>query len=137
VENLGCNNSFNVDLLAASGVDSIVWLTGDIANPTQLLMSMTGEVITVNCGGPVCCPIGFDTEIVVTDAGCPDSEDGAIDLEPEDGTPPYTYDWSNGETTQDISGLGPGVYEVTITDANDCTEELVITVDFVTDAPEA
>lgn len=137
VENIGCNNSFNVDLLAASGVDSIVWLTGDIANPTQLLMSTGGEVITINCGGPVCCPIGFDTEIAVTDAGCPGSEDGAIDLEPEDGTPPYIFDWSNGENTEDISGLAPGVYMVTITDANDCTEALTITVDFVTEAPPA
>lgn len=137
VENLGCTNSFNVDLLAASGIDSILWLTGDIANPTLLPISLSGEVITIDCGGPVCCPIGFDTDIMITDAGCPDNEDGAIDLEPEDGTPPYTYDWSNGETTQDISGLAPGVYEVTITDANDCTEELTITVDYISDAPNA
>jgi len=137
VENLGCTNSFNVDLLAASGVDSIIWLTGDIANPTILPISLSGEVITIDCGGPVCCPIGFDTDIMITDAGCPDNEDGAIDLEPEDGTPPYTYDWSNGATTQDISGLAPGIYEVTITDANDCTEELTITVDYISDAPDA
>ncbi|HSF88407.1 MAG TPA: hypothetical protein VLA46_03260, partial [Saprospiraceae bacterium] len=72
IEDIGCSNTINLDLLVASGLDSIVWLTGDIANPTHILLSMSGEAITINCGGGVCCPIGFDTDIIVTDATCPD-----------------------------------------------------------------
>ncbi|WP_118975858.1 DUF7619 domain-containing protein [Taibaiella koreensis] len=37
------------------------------------------------------------------------------------GTPPYTYLYSNGGTTQGQNGLAPGAYVVTITDANGCT----------------
>ena len=36
------------------------------------------------------------------------------------GTGPYTYLWSNGETTQLITGLTQGVYTCTVTDANGC-----------------
>ncbi|HZG00123.1 MAG TPA: SprB repeat-containing protein, partial [Chitinophagales bacterium] len=36
------------------------------------------------------------------------------------GTAPYTFQWSNGGTTTSITGLCPGVYWVTITDAIGC-----------------
>ena len=55
IENIGCSNALSLDLLVSSGIDSIVWLTGDIADPTNILMSLTGEAITINCGGGVCC----------------------------------------------------------------------------------
>jgi gliding motility-associated-like protein len=36
------------------------------------------------------------------------------------GTPPYTYLWSNGQTTQQITQLYGGVYIIEIKDANNC-----------------
>lgn len=44
---------------------------------------------------------------------------GTIDLTPDPNTPgPWTYLWSNGATTEDLTGLMPGIYVVAVTDAN-------------------
>ncbi len=47
--------------------------------------------------------------------------DGAIDLIPSGGENPYSYDWSTGATSQNISGLIPGTYSVTVTEAFGCS----------------
>lgn len=44
------------------------------------------------------------------------------------GTAPFSYLWSTGDTTQTISGLESGRYEVTVTDANGCSATKTLTV---------
>ncbi len=45
------------------------------------------------------------------------SATGALDIYAIGGTPPYSFVWSNGATTEDLVDLLPGYYEVTVTDA--------------------
>lgn len=54
--------------------------------------------------------------------------DGSIDISVSGGTPGFTYDWDNGATTEDITGLTAGDYTVVVTDANGCTLSITITV---------
>jgi gliding motility-associated-like protein len=58
---------------------------------------------------------------IVTNVSCFSGNNGAINLSSIGGTGVYTFVWSNGPITEDISGLVAGNYTVTITDANGCT----------------
>ncbi|HLP20783.1 MAG TPA: T9SS type A sorting domain-containing protein, partial [Chitinophagales bacterium] len=57
---------------------------------------------------------------VVVDASSSSSNDGAVTITVTGGENPYTYNWSNGATTRDISELAPGSYSVNVTDDNGC-----------------
>ena len=49
--------------------------------------------------------------------------DGAIHLDSiMGGTPPFSFLWSNGNTSQSITNLLPGIYSLTITDTEECSE---------------
>ncbi len=48
------------------------------------------------------------------------NNNGAISITASGGTSPYRFSWSSGETTQSISNLGAGNYQVVVTDANGC-----------------
>ncbi len=51
---------------------------------------------------------------------CADDLDGFIDVEVTGGTPPFIYNWSTGDVGQDLTGLAPGDYSVTIEDQIGC-----------------
>ncbi len=61
---------------------------------------------------------------VKTDISCGGLSDGTIDITVNGGLGPYTYAWTGPSgftsTSQNLSGLGPGSYSVTITDAYAC-----------------
>jgi hypothetical protein len=65
---------------------------------------------------------------IITNATAPVYNNGAIDITPNGGTQPYFYEWSNGANTQDISGLRPDTFRVTITDANGCAYDFFFEV---------
>lgn len=63
-----------------------------------------------------------------TDAKCNGSNDGIIDLTVSGGEGPYTYSWSNGETTEDLSSLAPGNYSVNVNDSRGCSASIAFTI---------
>ena len=56
----------------------------------------------------------------ISPESCPGTMDGTIDLDVSGGTPSFTYSWSNGASTQDISQLSGGTYQVWVMDGNGC-----------------
>lgn len=57
---------------------------------------------------------------ILAHVSCNAGADGAIDITVVGGTPSYYYNWSNGNTTEDIDSLIVGNYSLTITDMNGC-----------------
>jgi gliding motility-associated-like protein len=61
------------------------------------------------------------SSIAATNPICFAGNDGVLNLTPAGGTAPYTFVWSSGATSEDLSALASGTYTVTITDFNGCT----------------
>ena len=74
-------------------------------------------------------PVTITAAATATDALCNEAANGQVDLIVAGGTAPYTFLWSNGATTEDLTDLTAGTYSVTVTDANNCTATAEATVD--------
>ena len=76
--------------------------------------------IVYACGGTSTEPTGDPLSLVLTptEVSACSGRDGAVDLTVSGGTLPYSFEWSNGATTEDISNVAAGTYAVTVTDAN-------------------
>ena len=82
-----------------------------------------------NVGNPMCVstcsialgePVRLTCTVVATDATCPGASDGTTTAIASGGTAPYTYVWSDTQTTAMAANLIAGTYTVTVTDANGC-----------------
>jgi len=72
-------------------------------------------------------PIGLaDSEI--EPALCYSSATGSVSIVLEEGVPPYSYDWSNGSTAQNLTNVTQGSYTVNATDNNGCPFEATFEV---------
>jgi hypothetical protein len=73
-------------------------------------------------------PNDVTVSIILINATGSNSQDGTINLIVSGDYPPFTYDWSNGATSNNISNLNPDDYTVDITDANGCTFQRIYSV---------
>tara|TARA_B100001250_G_scaffold125620_1_gene106843 strand:+ start:3724 stop:7746 length:4023 start_codon:yes stop_codon:yes gene_type:complete len=116
-------NYSDSSLATVTSCDSYLWngvIYTSSGSYDTLLISSDGcdSIATLNLtifGGN-----NFSSNISSIPASCYGDLDGSIDLTPL-GVPPYNFLWSNGATTEDISGLSAGVYSVIITDSTTCT----------------
>lgn len=71
---------------------------------------------------------GIDASVISESVSCPGMTDGSAEVNIINGTPPYTYYWSTGDTTETINNLSPGEYDITIFDGNFCLSNLAFSI---------
>lgn len=136
---VGCAGAQNGAIdVSVQGASTLLWsngagtedLSGVGAGDYQLLASSAGGCeSTLNVTLIGSSPIIAEAQITPQVGSSPN---GSIDLTITGGLPPFTVSWSNGSTEQDISQLTTGTYTVTITDANNCTQNFEFMVDVLT-----
>ncbi len=66
-------------------------------------------------------PSGFlNAAIVTVNPSCSGGSNGSVTANVTGGTPSYTYSWNTGATTQSITNVGQGTYQVSVTDNQGC-----------------
>ena len=134
----GTDGTANVVALNATPGYTYLWSDATAqttANATNLAAGPYTVVITdangcnitetVTVGQPAN-PLATSTSS--TDALCFGSSDGTGEVTVTGGTMPYSYSWSNGQTTPNATNLSANTYTVDITDANGCTISDNITI---------
>lgn len=114
---------------------SFDWTSGSKQAQAQNLPPGTHQVTVTDTRG--CTAIASTTiqqapEITITGTAtpvrCSGDMDGAIDITVNGGAAPYVFTWNNGADVEDPSGLGPGIYVVSVTDAFNCVRTFNIQI---------
>lgn len=84
--------------------------------------SQTFEMVEISCECFITPTCG-----TITNVSCNGGDDGEINVV-ENGVAPYTYLWSDSQTTNPATGLTAGSYTVTVTDNDGCTGEITCDV---------
>lgn len=129
--NAGCDSANGVVASYVSGgipPYSFHWSNGGSTSIIQNL-SANSYVLTVTdanqCEQSTIAYVNNDGSISlniqnINDVSCYNGTDGAINITVVGDNVPFIYEWSNGASTQDISGIPAGSYEITVTDNSGC-----------------
>ncbi|MBE8728306.1 T9SS type A sorting domain-containing protein [Flavobacterium hungaricum] len=131
--NGGSNGTATVVATGGTGAYTYVWSpTGGTGATASGLAAGTYSVTVrdanlcqkVIAGIVITQPAVLNGTINSTNVSCNGGSDGTAAVTASGGTGAYTYLWSNAATTAAVSGLVPGNYSVTITDANNCNRTI-------------
>jgi hypothetical protein len=117
-----------LEIIGANGPTTINWSNGSV---TDTLEDLEAGIYMVTVNDTANCTVTMSWNVAQPDslslAGSSTNEtvaganDGTASVTPSGGTKPYTYQWSNGSTDSVVTNLPPGGYQVTVTDAHNCS----------------
>ena len=147
-------NDGSIKLNFVGGVSpvNLVWSDNSTAGTTRNNLKPGTYSVSIIDGTPCQITRTFiivEPQVLVVDANitnalnCDNANSGAINLLVSGGTAPFSYAWSNGAVTEDLTAIPAGNYLVTVTDARNCSatasyavvrpSPIVVKVDTATD----
>ncbi|MFH1320563.1 MAG: CUB domain-containing protein [Bacteroidota bacterium] len=133
------NEFWNNDMTSTSitaGQSSASFGIAPCSNDCYVWVSMGLYYQTTTC--TTCPPVtNFPTTTFQNNISCAGDCDGEAVVVQTGGMPPYTYTWNSipVQNTPIATGLCPGIYTVTVTDASGCSSPISITDVTITSAP--
>jgi hypothetical protein len=133
----GTNGTGTVAPMGGTPPYSYYWSNGGVTSTITNLYPATFFINVVDANGcaaatnsiTISQPQLMSASVTGTDVTCYGDSDGDADLSLTGGTSPYSYTWTGGFITQDLSNVPAGTYFVTVTDA--CSDHVYQTVTLV------
>jgi hypothetical protein len=138
-------------MITGGGIDTVYAKTGSTITMTggiHVIYHEPGVTLNMNGGIPTlypCPSLVFDYSLAPA-GGCTPvltcnlavalsvgntiggGNNGSINTTVSNGTFPFTYAWSTGQTVANLNNLNPGAYSVIVTDANGCADTAAATL---------
>jgi hypothetical protein len=128
------NGTATVNVVAGNAPFTYTWTNS--SSTTTTASNLIAGVYSVNVIDATNC--SFTTTVTITEplavtvatTSTPATvgSNGTATATPTGGTAPYSFLWSNGATTQNITGLAAGTYSVIVTDSQGCVQNATVIV---------
>lgn len=119
--------------------------TSTLQNPSHQFSGPGTYTVTlvVSTGANICYSNAIDSAFLVitisasagpaltpaqTQVSCNNSCDGTASISASGGTVPYSYIWSNGQSSSSITGLCAGTFSVVVTDSAGCSSSSIFNI---------
>jgi len=134
IQDLGCsgqsNGSINLSVKGGQAPYTYTWSNGSTSEDLNNITAGDYSVIIkdlTGCSFQASYSVKAATQMGVKETiqpeSCAGAGNGAIQVNVQGGTAPYTYKWSNGQNTSRLTDVNAGDYSLTVTDAIGCTVE--------------
>lgn len=139
INHVSCNgdNSGSISLSITGGTEPYVYSWNNGATTANLTSLTAGQYTytvtdanscTLNGSITITEPATLSVEVISQSLIYCSGDLGALQVVGQGGSPPYSYQWSEGTTTETVTNLGAGTYSVVVTDANSCSSSLSFTL---------
>jgi hypothetical protein len=134
-----CNGeSSNLQAIVTGGAEpySYLWSNGVTTSTNEGVFAGTYDVTVTDANDSMEVatidllePSEVLIEVVVEDESAIGAMDGTASANVTGGTEPYNIEWSNDQTSDQITGLSEGSYSLIVTDGNGCTSSAFFEID--------